>query len=253
MAKIIYQPKGKAKEYSPWAANFYNGCSNKCDYCYNRHCQAKELLGKDEPTLKKGLDMFNVIDTFKKELTKYREQILADGKGLFFNFVSDPMLEETRVVNITCILYTIQAGVPAVVLTKCADWYEEFVDMFRADENKNIPLAKKMIKFGFTLTWFDDMEHGVSTNNDRITLMKKLNYEGYKTWASIEPIIDCNKSLMMMCKSAPFCDEYKIGVLSGKKNYTPEQVKELIRKVNRLRDIYGFDLTLKDSVFDFIK
>lgn len=32
--KAIYNPKGKAGEYSEWACNFYTGCSNNCQYCY---------------------------------------------------------------------------------------------------------------------------------------------------------------------------------------------------------------------------
>lgn len=252
MSKIIYQPKGKAKEYSPWAANFFNGCSNRCDYCYNRHCPAKALLGKDEPTLKKGLTEFNVINIFRQELAKYRNRILASGKGLFFNFVSDPMLEETRVINITCILYTIQAGVPAVVLTKRADWYEEFVDMFRADENKNIPLAKKMVKFGFTLTGRDDLEPYASTNEERIELMKKLHNEGYKTWASIEPIIDLNKSRDIIYTIAPYCNEFKIGLLSGKKNYTPDEVKEFVKQVSNFLFGGPSRFMFKDNVLDYI-
>lgn len=251
MSKIIYQPKGKAREYSPWAANLYNGCSNKCDYCYNRHCQAKELLGKDEPTLKKSLvDSDNARRIFIDEIRKYREKILAEGKGLFFNFVSDPMLPETRELNVSCILYCLHKDIPCVILTKCADWYDYFIE--QAFSFGVLEKSKEYIKFGFTLTGCDELEHGASTNADRIELMKKLHNEGFKTWASIEPIIDCDRSLEMVCKAAPYCDEFKVGVLSGKKNYTPEQVKELIRKINGLREIYDFDLTLKDSVYDFI-
>ncbi|MCL2434964.1 MAG: hypothetical protein FWD09_02345 [Lentimicrobiaceae bacterium] len=32
--KAIYNPSGKAGEYSYWACNFYTGCSNGCQYCY---------------------------------------------------------------------------------------------------------------------------------------------------------------------------------------------------------------------------
>ncbi len=32
--KALYQPSGKAAEYSAWACNFYTGCSNDCEYCY---------------------------------------------------------------------------------------------------------------------------------------------------------------------------------------------------------------------------
>ena len=32
--KIIYEPAGKAGEYSPLAANLYAGCTHGCKYCY---------------------------------------------------------------------------------------------------------------------------------------------------------------------------------------------------------------------------
>lgn len=253
MSKIIYQPKGKAKEYSPWAANFYNGCSNKCDYCYNRHCQAKALLGKDEPTLKKSLNIFNVIDTFKKELAKYREQIIADGKGLFFNFVSDPMLPETRLVNIACIMHAMQAGVPCVVLTKRADWYNMWRDELGKDDMRNFELAKKMVKFGFTLTGCDELEPGASTNIERLSLMKTLHIDGYTVWASIEPIIIIHRSLYVIEQAAPYCDEFKVGLLSGKKDYAPNDIRDVMCNIARLQDCHHFKLTYKDSIYNFIK
>lgn len=44
----IYQPNGAAAEYSKWACNLYNGCTNRCEYCYNRHGLAHNCLGMDE-------------------------------------------------------------------------------------------------------------------------------------------------------------------------------------------------------------
>ena len=29
---VIYEPKGKAREYSPYACNLYIGCSHRCQY-----------------------------------------------------------------------------------------------------------------------------------------------------------------------------------------------------------------------------
>jgi len=34
MSKIIYEPKCKAREFSPLAANLYSGCTHGCVYCY---------------------------------------------------------------------------------------------------------------------------------------------------------------------------------------------------------------------------
>ena len=31
---VIYEPKGKAREYSPLALNLYLDCSHGCKYCY---------------------------------------------------------------------------------------------------------------------------------------------------------------------------------------------------------------------------
>ena len=31
---IIYEPRGKAREYSDLAVNLYTGCSHACRYCY---------------------------------------------------------------------------------------------------------------------------------------------------------------------------------------------------------------------------
>jgi len=250
MATIIYQPKGKANEYSPWAANFYNGCSNRCDYCYNRHCQAKSLLGKDKPTLKKALiDEPTAIKIFLKELELYKDRILADKKGLFFNFVSDPMLPETRLLNIRCILESIKRGVPCVILTKCADWYSTMVEQFCADDVKNIELAKRMLKIGFTLTGRDDMEHGNSSNYDRIHLMKILHDDGYRTWASIEPVVNVYDSLIMVQESLPYCNSYKVGLLSGKKGYTKDVIKWMMTKLKE----YNAPIIYKDSVYKFIE
>ena len=32
--QTIYEPKGKAREYSPLALNLYDGCDHGCKYCY---------------------------------------------------------------------------------------------------------------------------------------------------------------------------------------------------------------------------
>jgi len=31
---IIYEPKGRAREYAELAANLYSGCAHGCEYCY---------------------------------------------------------------------------------------------------------------------------------------------------------------------------------------------------------------------------
>lgn len=39
--KIIYEPKGAAKEYSELAVNLYLGCNHGCKYCFAPRCMFK--------------------------------------------------------------------------------------------------------------------------------------------------------------------------------------------------------------------
>ena len=79
--------------------------------------------------------------------------------------------------------------------------------------------------------------------------MRKLHNAGIATWASIEPIIDPQKSLAMVKQSIDCCDHFKIGVLSCKKSYTPDHIRQFVGMVNNLnpRSIYW-----KNSLLDFI-
>ena len=244
MGKLIYQPKGKAMEYSPWACNLFNGCTNNCTYCYNKRGAGSKLLGKKNVTLKSG---FNDIDDayfkFQRELDKHKDAILADGKGLFFNFVSDPFLEETWVLNYLCALYAVRHGVPCVFLSK------------KRPNNVMLGLFchhKDMVKVGFTLTGMDELEPNADTNSERIEAIKILSERGVRTWASIEPIINVEKSLNMMFGAYNAgCKQFKIGVLSGKKEYTPRYILDFKRIVEEIFP----DCTIlwKESLLEYIK
>ena len=118
MSKAIYQPEGKAREYSAWACNLYNGCPNACYYCYNNKGITKSKVGGTNVRLKKCLvDEKTALSIFKEELDRYKESIIHDGY-LHFNFVSDPCLPETIELNWSCIDYALSKGVLCQVLTK---------------------------------------------------------------------------------------------------------------------------------------
>ena len=239
---VIYQPSGKAAEYSPWAANFFNGCSHNCAYCYNNHGITSGVLGGETVRLKKSLvNEATAYDIFCKELDKYREAIIAAG-ALHFNFVSDPCLPETIDLNWKCINYAISQGVTCQVLTKRADWLGHLSVL-------NALNHPELLRVGFSLTSCDELEPGASPNLERIQAMRELHNAGISTWASIEPIIDPQKSLQMIRLSLDCCDHYKIGVLSGKKSYTPDHIRQFVGMVNTLnpRSVYW-----KNSLLDFI-
>ncbi len=237
--KAIYNPAGKAGEYSPWACNFYVGCSNGCEYCYCKKGVLKPVMGQDAPQLKKHFrNEHHAIEVLQTEIAKNLDELRKH--GLFFSFTTDPMLPETRTLTLNAIQVCVNNGIPVIILTKCAEWaHNHCFDLMFPNREK--------IAVGFTLTGHDEKERGASTNAERIMAMKTLHTAGFRTWASIEPIVDFQSSLQMIMRAAHFCDHFKIGLMSGKK-YPMNVLYHFIRDVGGVLDGLPPTVYFKDSI-----
>ncbi len=228
--KAIYNPSGKAGEYSQWACNFYAGCSNGCEYCYLTKGWSAKTYEHRYPKLKahfKNED--HALEVFEKELFRNIEQLLQS--GLFFSFTTDPMLPETINTTWEAMNIALNNRVPVTLLTKCTDWVNRMVEPYTADGVKDFSKEdKKLIAIGFTLTGHDELEPNASTNAERIRAMWKLHNAGFKTWASIEPIIDFGSSYQMIANTIGLCDLFKIGIKSGGK-YKRIEVLDFVAQV----------------------
>jgi len=221
--KAIYNPSGKAGEYSYWACNFYTGCSNDCTYCY---CK-KGVMAKtwsDKPKLKACFkDESHALEVFEKELLKNLDELQKHGS--FFSFTTDPMLPKLFEMHIQAMVECYRNNVPVKILTKRADFQGALIHYADVAD-----WDKSEFAIGFTLTGHDELEPNASPNEERIEAMKKLHNAGFKTWASIEPIISFYSSFQMIVKTIGFCDLYKIGLKSGVK-YDKQDAKYFIEKV----------------------
>lgn len=108
--KAIYQPRGKAREYSPWACNFFNGCSNDCDYCYCKRGVMSHVWDNTQYLKKCFRDEEHATDVFLAELEKNIDELKHT--GLFFSFTTDPMLPETLDFHMNAICIAIGHNVP---------------------------------------------------------------------------------------------------------------------------------------------
>lgn len=214
--KVIYNPSGKAGEYSYWACNFYTGCSNNCDYCYCKKGVMSHVWS-DKPQLKKCFrDENHAIEVFEKEFMQNVSELQVH--GLFFSFTTDPMLPETISLTWDAMNICIDNNVPIKILSKRSDWIDRMIEPYCSDGVKDFSKRdKELITIGFTLTGHDELEPNASTNLERIKAMRKLHNAGFKTFASIEPIIQLESSLSMINQTIGFCDLYKIGLMSGRK------------------------------------
>ena len=61
---IIYEPKGRAREYALWAANIYSGCVHGCRYCF-----APDAIRRERTDFHKNvLPRKNIKNSCKKKL-----------------------------------------------------------------------------------------------------------------------------------------------------------------------------------------
>ena len=248
--KAIYQPSGKAAEYSPWACNFYTGCSNDCEYCY---CKRGNLsrLWSTEPRLKKCFkDEEHALEVFEREIIIYKIQLQR--KGLLFSFTTDPMLPETLYLTIKATEKALVYDIPVKILTKRADWLYNTHFKFLIEENRLWKDKRHLVAFGFTLTGFDEKEPGASSNQERIEAMRELHDAGFKTFASIEPVITPAMSRNMIEATKDFCDLYKVGLISGKGKdfYNPKHMSHFWDYLaDQMRA--GCKIYIKDSLLKY--
>ncbi len=248
--KAIYQPAGAAEEYAKWACNLYKGCDHNCTYCYCKHGPLAHSLGGPHAVLKSTLgNEHKAVDIFRKELDKYRSQIIADG-GLFFSFSSDPFLPQSTDLSMSCIMFALEQGVPVYVLTKATGWvYDECVISALYPRNA-------LLHIGFTLTGHDELEPGAQSNKERIETIRHLSEKyGFSIFASMEPVIDFEASLSCITDIMPYVDEVRIGLLSpySPRRYDWDECDRFISEVTDLSLKYGVKVQWKESINRFYK
>jgi len=214
--KAIYTPTGAAGEYAKWACNFFKGCSCAGYYCYNRRWDWGNV-----PTLKKCFkNEEHALQVFEKELKANLPELQKH--GLFFSFTTDPYLTETFNTYEMAAYISYLNNVNVFFLSKST----KFINYIMKAHGCDVKIA-----YGFSLTGHDELEPGASTNAERIEAMKKLHNKGFKTWASIEPVINFESSKSIIRQTASYCDLYKIG-LESKKKYDKTELLKFIEYCN---------------------
>ena len=196
----IYEPKGKAREYSPLALNLYRGCDHRCSYCYVPSVVKSTREELANPTVRP-----NILNVLRNELEKNvpLEQILL-------SFTGDPYCaaeEEFRVTRAALEMLN-HHKCRVAILTKGGDRSLHDLDLFKRFGER--------IKIGATLTLWDasEQEPGAAPTAERLAALERLHTEGIRTWASFEPVLDPVQTLELIHESSSFVDQFKIGKLN---------------------------------------
>jgi len=199
---LIYEPKGRAREYSPLALNVYMQCSHGCKYCYAAAAIRKtlaEYTGKPMPRE-------NIVEKLAAELRRspqIKQQVLLSFIGDVYCDAADNNMAITDILNLF-----LQFQVPCAILTKGGTACLHHLPLFQKFGNA--------IQVGATLTFDNDedsleWEPGAAPVSDRLAALKALHEAGIQTFASFEPVIKPEQSLNLMRQTLDYIDVYKVG------------------------------------------
>lgn len=206
----IYQPSGRAREYSPLALNYFKGCTHNCAYCYVNKLNARFGNGVTQnyctPPTEAGF----------KELERNAKQLEGCNKQILLSFTGDPYCDMDPITTRRVLNILNQYNHKVAILTKGGNRILNDIDLFKQFGER--------IKVGASLTFSDayyssKWEPGATLPDERIRSLKTVAENGIKTWASFEPVIVPDQSLNLMEQVSGFIDHIRIGKLNNFKGY----------------------------------
>lgn len=200
---VIYEPKGRALEYSPLACNLYTGCMHGCKYCYA------------PAALRKKQEEFNKVVQPRKDILARLEvdciKMRGDKRQVLLCFHCDPYPNNNAFVGITteALLILEKYEMNVSVLTKGG---------LQAVRNFDI-LQRNGWQFGTTLSYNDDVlrkawEPDAASVDSRVHAIELASSRGIFTWVSVEPVIDAPTALAIMDRLLPLVDQWRVGKLN---------------------------------------
>lgn len=239
--KIIYEPKGRAKEYGDLALNIYNFCSFGCIYCF-----APLMLKKDRekyhkiPVLRNNLLEKVERDCQQNDLT---------GRVVHLCFTCDPYQDIDIGLQFTRDVIQIfkKYNVNFQVLTKGGTRAVRDFDLYKSGDS-----------FGTTLTMFTperskEWEPNAPDYADRLEAIKTAHEAGIKTWVSLEPVIFPEETLKIIKDTAPYVDLYKVGTLNYNDRKNEIDWADFGEKAIALLENYGKEYYIKNDLKNYLK
>ena len=243
--KLIYKPKGAAGEYARYAVNFYNGCSNKCEYCYLKRGLGAGVLGGAVPRLKAGYNSIDeeIYDFFQDVRNHCRD---LKKHGIFLSFTTDPMLKDTFGATLEATLGCMAYGIDVYILTKRTEYYDVLAE--RCKRMLSLKACGRLF-LGTTLTGYDELEPFASSHESRIEMLRKAKRDGIGTFVSLEPVIDLTTATYIVRNISDCADEIRIGFKTPVKadNYPADDMREFFGIVSAICTERNIKVMWKDS------
>jgi len=241
----IYVPKGRAREYSPYALNLYLNCAHRCFYCY-----AQKLMGvsffcdRPKPRWRIIEELTKQLENLDRAGTPITEQVMLS----FIGDVYGPSEDNNRVTS-EALKVLDRYDVPTAILTKNPDRIICDIDNIFGKGPYDIDIIRRMkhIAVGTTLTvWNEDLakkfEPNAPSPDLREGCLRQIQDEcpNVRTFISIEPILDQIEATYIIRKLSddPHCNHtFKLGKLNGplERSFPIDYELYLTRAIHNLR------------------
>lgn len=200
--KVVYEPKGRAREYSALAVNIYNGCNHGCRYCYAPDCMRRDRQ-----------EFYNRQSARADILSKVWHDcniIAGTNERVLLCFTCDPYqrLDDTEKLTRHTIWAFKLYNISFQVLTKAGHRAERDFDLYTEKD-----------AFATTLTFMNDekslyYEPEAALPAERIETIKKAKQKGIETWVSFEPVLNDDEVFKLLEATHEYVDLYKVGKVS---------------------------------------
>ncbi|MCL5265163.1 MAG: hypothetical protein M1343_08240 [Chloroflexi bacterium] len=199
---VIYEPRGRAREYAELAANLYRGCEHGCLYCFAPGATHRERAAFHSQVAPRE----GVMEKFKRDC----EVLKGSGKSVLLSFTCDPYTPVDVEYQLTrqAIETLHEHGLFVQILTKGGN---------RA--RRDFDLLGKGDAFATTMTFHTGIdsrhwEPNAAEPIDRMDTMKVAHILGIPTWVSLEPVIDPEQTLSIIRATHEYVDLFKVGTLN---------------------------------------
>lgn len=203
---VIYQPKGRAGEYSSLALNLYETCPHGCKYCYVPGCMRKTPAQFHRPAVARK----NLLPRLEKDC----KNMQGDPREILLCFACDPFPvryeSEDDMITREALRLLQDYNMRAQFLTKGGI----------AQVSQFFPIIKRNDwKLAASISWSTEVlrkqwEPGAAMLSERFGMLSAAHDLGIRTWLSIEPVIAPENTLRLIAALPNYVDFVKLGKIN---------------------------------------
>ncbi len=206
MKQVIYETKGRAREFNELAINLFTGCGHGCIYCYGAdvlHQKKADFVDNPKPR----------VTPDDIDMSAWLWQKMYSGRKILLCFITDcyqPIEAETKLTR-SAIEILHKYGMNVVLLTKGGVRSMRDFDLLTPKDAYATTLT--CLHQADSLYW----EPKAALPNERIRALMEAHERGIETWVSLEPVIYPQDAMYIVGATKDYVGHFKVGTM----NYHP--------------------------------